>query len=92
MPSVDCLFKSLVGLTHSVKVVPMILTGMGDDGALGIKGLRDQGHYTLAQDKDSSVVYGMPRAALEINGVSQVAPLNKMVSYLFNYLNKKNFS
>lgn len=89
IPSVDCLFKSLVTFTHSVRVVPIILTGMGNDGADGIKSLRDQGHYTLAQDKDTCVVYGMPHAALEANGVSQVAPLNKIVSYLFNFLDKK---
>ena len=53
----------------------MILTGMGDDGARGLRALRAAGGRTLAQDQASCVVYGMPRAAVELGAVERVAPL-----------------
>lgn len=74
MPSVDVLFDSVAN-SIAPKVVSAILTGMGNDGALGILNIKNKGGYTIGQDKNSCVVYGMPKAANEIGGVLIEAPL-----------------
>jgi two-component system chemotaxis response regulator CheB len=56
----------------------VILTGMGKDGAEGLAGIRRAGGKTIAQDKDSSVVYGMPRAAVENGAAQRVVPLSQI--------------
>ena len=76
-PSVDYLFFSALKV-KSKKIVAVLLTGMGADGALGMVELKRENVYTIAQDEDSSVVYGMPRAAFEMGGVSLVASLKDM--------------
>jgi two-component system chemotaxis response regulator CheB len=68
-PAVDMLFKSAADLTGT-QAIAGILTGMGKDGAEGLLRLREKGAMTFAQDEESSVVYGMPRAAWE-NGAAQ---------------------
>ena len=73
-PSVDVLFDSIAAL--GTKSVGVILTGMGRDGATGLKRLRDSGGTTLGQDAESSVVYGMPRVAMEIGAVEMQLPLS----------------
>jgi two-component system response regulator WspF len=76
-PSVDVFFNSLA--THwSRPGVAALLTGMGSDGARGLLSLRKQGWHTLAQDQASSVVYGMPKAAAELQAACQILPLNKI--------------
>jgi len=62
--------------------IGILLTGMGDDGASGLLTLRQAGGHTLVQDKESSVVYGMPAVALKINAVDKVVDLNEIASYL----------
>ncbi|NHZ96395.1 chemotaxis-specific protein-glutamate methyltransferase CheB [Massilia sp. CCM 8734] len=62
-PSVDVFFQSIMRLWQG-RGIGVLLTGMGRDGALGLKGLRDKGYYTIAQDLASSAVYGMPKAAI----------------------------
>jgi len=76
-PSVDVLFNSIVasGISEAVGV---ILTGMGRDGAMGLKAMRNAGTHTIGQDADSCVVYGMPRAAFEAGAVVQQLPLEKI--------------
>jgi two-component system chemotaxis response regulator CheB len=78
-PSVDVLFNSLAACTgeHTLGV---ILTGMGRDGARGLLALREAGARTLGQDEASSVVYGMPKAALELGAVERQLPLRKIAS------------
>jgi two-component system, chemotaxis family, protein-glutamate methylesterase/glutaminase len=76
-PSVDVMFES-VARTAGANAVGVILTGMGKDGALGLKTMRDQGARTLGQDQASSVVYGMPRAAFEGGAVERQVPLEKV--------------
>ncbi len=75
IPSADTLFTSVAGSygRHSVGV---ILTGMGNDGAGGLKAMKDAGAMTIAQDEKSSVVFGMPKAAIEAGAVRQVLPLD----------------
>ncbi len=69
-PSCDVLFSS-VGAVDCSKVLGIILTGMGNDGAQGLLGLRQKGAYVLGQNEDSCVVYGMPKAAQEAGAVDQ---------------------
>lgn len=80
-PSVDVLFASLA--RHAgARAVGVILTGMGRDGAEGLLAIRERGGRTLGQDQDSCVVYGMPRAAVEIGAVETQVPLNTMTAKL----------
>ena len=58
------------------------MTGMGKDGAAELAEMRKQGAWTLGQDKDSSIVYGMPKVAWELGGVQKQVPLSKMASEL----------
>ena len=74
-PSVDVLF-STVAEAAGDKAIGVILTGMGRDGAAGMKKMHDAGAYNIGQDEDSCVVYGMPREAFEIGALDEVSPLN----------------
>lgn len=76
-PSVDVFFKSA---RHFWKgdLIGVLLTGMGRDGAEGLRGLHDRGFHTIAQDAASSAVYGMPKAAAEMHAASEVLPLDKI--------------
>src|SRR5690606_31644676 len=80
-PSVDVLFHS-VAREAGVRSKGVLLTGMGDDGAAGLLAIKSAGGFTIAQDKASSVVYGMPRKAAEIGAAMQVLSLNGMIVYL----------
>lgn len=73
-PSVDVMFLSAVPAATSVVAVQ--LTGMGRDGAEGMRALRDAGARCIAQDEETSVVYGMPKAAMEIGGAEAAFPLS----------------
>ena len=76
-PSIDVLFNSLAQEEGS-RVVGVLLTGMGRDGALGMGSIRSQGGLTIAQDEQSSAVFGMPRAAIALNAVDEVLPLSSI--------------
>ncbi|MGA2751165.1 MAG: chemotaxis response regulator protein-glutamate methylesterase [Verrucomicrobiota bacterium] len=73
-PSVDVLFDSAAGCARS-HAVSVLLTGMGSDGAPGMKALKESGAATIAQNEETCVVYGMPRAAVELGVVDYVLPL-----------------
>ena len=60
----------------------VLLTGMGRDGAMGLKKLRRRGWHTIAQDKQSCVVYGMPKAAVEMEAATEILSLSKIASTL----------
>lgn len=77
-PSVDVLFHSAAALGDAV--VGVLLTGMGRDGAEGLLEIRRNGGRTIVQDKQSSTVYGMPRAAVEIGAAMQELPLSRIGS------------
>jgi two-component system chemotaxis response regulator CheB len=80
-PSVDVLFRS-VAEAAGPNAVGAILTGMGDDGAAGLLEMKRAGAITLAQDEASSVVFGMPKAAIERGGVDEVVSLDGMAALL----------
>jgi two-component system chemotaxis response regulator CheB len=76
-PSVDVLFDS-VATAAGTNGVGVILTGMGKDGAVGLKTMRDAGSRTIGQDEDTSLVYGMPKAAFNLGGVERQMPLGRI--------------
>ena len=84
-PSVDVLFESVAKVVGSM-AVGAILTGMGRDGARGLKLMRDAGAYTVGQNQATSLVYGMPRVAFEEGAVVEQAPLEAVASRLANAL------
>jgi two-component system chemotaxis response regulator CheB len=83
IPSVDVLFRSAAN-TLGPNAIGVILTGMGDDGARGMKEMKDAGAYTVAQDEESCVVFGMPKVAIELGGVCKVLPLNSISRFIMN--------
>ncbi|TVP73315.1 MAG: chemotaxis protein CheB [Rhodobacteraceae bacterium] len=83
-PSVDVLFEHGARLAGKVPVAAALLTGMGADGAEGMCRLREAGAYTIAQDRDSSVVWGMPRVAAEMGGVDDVLPIDRIADALLH--------
>lgn len=82
-PSVDVLFHSVANLVGK-NAVAVILTGMGSDGALGLKAILDKGGITFAQDEESSVVWGMPGSAVKLNAVQKILPIQKITQGLLN--------
>jgi len=74
-PSVDVMFRS-VAQNVGPNTIGVVLTGMGNDGAAGLKELHDTGAPTIVQDEKSSVVWGMPGEAVKLGGVDTVLPLN----------------
>jgi len=83
-PSVDVLFRSMAECTGG-DVLAIMLTGMGDDGARGMKQLHDGGARTLAQDEASCVVFGMPKEAIKLGAVDQVLPLDRMAGAILQF-------
>lgn len=78
-PSVDMLFTSVSKLNFT-RSIGVILTGMGKDGAAGLKLMHANGSHTIGQDEDSSVVYGMPKIAYEDGSVDYRLPLNEIAA------------
>ncbi|MBU9647498.1 chemotaxis response regulator protein-glutamate methylesterase [Burkholderia multivorans] len=80
-PSVDVFFNSLT--EHwSGNVIGVLLTGMGRDGAIGLKALRMKGYHTIAQDEATSAVYGMPKAAATLGAARAILPLERIAGEL----------
>ncbi len=78
-PSVDVLFRSVARMAGK-NAIGVIMTGMGDDGAQGLKEMRDAGASTLGQDEATCVVYGMPQAAMKAGAVQEELPLSRLTS------------
>ncbi len=76
-PSVDVLFRSAARYAGR-NCVAVIMTGMGDDGARGMAELKESGAFTIAQDEESCVVFGMPKEAIKLGGVEKIVPLEKI--------------
>lgn len=84
-PSADVLFDS-ASREFGPDVIGVIMTGMGDDGARGLGRIRSAGGYTIAQDEESCVVFGMPRAAVEMGSACEVVSLEDMPQRLLKLL------
>ena len=76
-PSIDVFFKSAERLWEG-DIIGILLTGMGRDGAEGLLSLRNAGHFTIAQDRNSCAVFGMPKAAAELGAAVEVLPLDQI--------------
>jgi two-component system chemotaxis response regulator CheB len=76
-PSIDVFFDSLAE-EEGPRVVGVLLTGMGRDGAQGLRHIKDKGGFTLAQDEQSCIVFGMPKAAIALNAAEEILPLLNM--------------
>ncbi|MEJ8865878.1 chemotaxis response regulator protein-glutamate methylesterase [Pseudomonas jessenii] len=86
-PSIDVFFESVAN-NWSGDAVGVLLTGMGRDGAQGLKLMRQQGYLTIAQDQNSSAVYGMPKAAAAIDAAVEIRPLDKIAPRLLEIFAK----
>ena len=86
-PSVDVLFRSAARYAGA-NAIGVIMTGMGDDGARGMKEMHEAGAYTIAQDEVSSVVYGMPKEALKLEAVDKELPLTQIAGEVVRYYRK----
>ncbi len=82
-PSVDVLFRSVARFAGK-NAVGAILTGMGDDGAVGMLEMKEAGAYTVAQDEKTCVVFGMPKEAIKLGGVEKVVPLSEVTKTLLS--------
>ncbi len=80
-PAANVLFHS-VAQVYGATAVGMILTGMGGDGAEGLLAIRQAGGRTIAQDKETCIVFGMPAVAIEMGAAEQILPVNKMAAAL----------
>ncbi|MDH4230774.1 MAG: chemotaxis response regulator protein-glutamate methylesterase [Nitrospirota bacterium] len=76
-PSVDVLFSS-VARRYGDRCMGVILTGMGSDGAVGMKSIKKAGGITIAQDRETSTIFGMPKVAIENNAVDKIVPITSM--------------
>jgi two-component system chemotaxis response regulator CheB len=83
-PSVDVLFRSTARCAGP-NALGIIMTGMGDDGARGLKEMRDAGSPTVAQDEASCVVFGMPKEAIRMGGAQRVQPLSEMARSIMEW-------
>jgi two-component system response regulator WspF len=87
-PSINVLFKS-ISSAWAGSAIGVLLTGMGSDGARGLKVLRDQGHHTIAQNSETSAVFGMPKAAAAMSAAVDILPLEEIAPALINLVSGK---
>ena len=88
VPSVDVLFRS-AARNHGAGVIGVVLTGMGGDGAEGIREIKKHGGMALAQDEKTSIVYGMPRVAAETGCLDRVVPIDGMAEAIVELLSTR---
>lgn len=83
-PSVDVLFRSVAQVAGR-NALGVIMTGMGDDGARGMKEMHDAGAQTIAEDESTCVVFGMPKVAIDMGGVDKIVPLDRIPQEIMAY-------
>lgn len=88
-PSVNTLFLSIAKF-YGRKTIGILLSGMGRDGADGMKAIADAGGLTIAQDEESSVVFGMPKAAIDLSAAQQVLPMDAIAPTVVTLVNRTN--
>jgi len=84
-PSVDVLMKS-VSKIYGPRTIGVLLTGMGTDGRDGLKNIKDAGGSTIVQNKETCVIYGMPKSAIEIGAADKITPLNNIADNIINIM------
>ena len=84
-PSVDVLFRSAANFS-GMNAVGIILTGMGDDGAKGLLEMKNAGAYTIAQEENSCVVFGMPKVAIGLGAATTILPLDEIAQHAYHRL------
>ena len=87
LPSIDVFFKSVCKCWQG-RLAGVQLSGMGADGAEGLKLMRDKGHYTIAQDRETSAVYGMPKAAAALDAAVDILPVQQIAAKLTGFFGK----
>jgi two-component system chemotaxis response regulator CheB len=87
-PSAELLFDSVAN-NYGKRGIGVILTGMGSDGAEGLKSLRLCGGHTIAQDEQTSIIFGMPRAAIELDAAEIVLPLDEIGPHIMKWLSEQ---
>ncbi len=87
-PSVDVLFRS-VNNTVGSNAMAIMMTGMGDDGTIAMKELYDNGAYTIAQNEESCVVFGMPAKAIEAGAIKDIVHLDEIANYIKEFAKNK---
>ncbi|MBU3014821.1 chemotaxis-specific protein-glutamate methyltransferase CheB [Poseidonibacter lekithochrous] len=83
-PSVDVLYRSVNNVIGS-SAMAIIMTGMGDDGMIGMKDMYQNNVYTIAQNEESCVVFGMPAKAINAGAVKNIVPLDDIAQYIIDY-------
>ncbi|MHB1326463.1 MAG: chemotaxis-specific protein-glutamate methyltransferase CheB [Thermoleophilia bacterium] len=83
-PSIDVLLESVAD-SYGKDTIGVILTGMGRDGAQGMKAIHDQGGHTIAQDENTSVIFSMAKEAIRLGGIERVAPLSDVSKLIMEY-------
>jgi len=87
-PAVDHLFRTVAQIMGR-KAIGVLLTGMGKDGAIELKTMRDNGAITIVQNEESSIIFGMPGEAIKIGAADHILPIEKIADFLSDLLVKK---
>lgn len=90
-PAADPLFESAAAVAAE-RCIAVVLTGMGHDGAAGARAVRARGGYVVVQDEKTSIVYGMPQAALSVAGADAIAPLDRVAGAIADGLRLRGIS
>lgn len=84
-PLIDLLFKSGVPFIKQLHILPILLTGIGEDGARGLLALKEEGIDTIAESETSAIVYGMPRSAREMGAASRILDLEEIIEAIIQF-------
>jgi two-component system chemotaxis response regulator CheB len=85
VPSVDEMFYSASKHFNNKNILAIELTGIGDDGARGMLNLKENGAYTIAESKETAIIYGMPRVAYEMGGAVKVLPFPSILDEILKF-------
>ncbi len=84
-PLIDLLFESAAPFVRQYAILPILLTGIGEDGARGLLRLKETGTMTIAESAESAIVYGMPRSAHELGAASHVLDLDSIIESILAF-------